>query len=111
MIKRVLSLALICVIILSCTIVVAACEINTTNSEDYIPSETIETVNLEPQIEVTIELVGNPVIYIETNNRAELKELMAECEQKKIDAHSMAEAARECGNAEENPFNIIEKDE
>ena len=114
MIKRVLSLALICVIILSCTIVVAACEINTTNSEDYIPSETIETVSLEPQIEyieVPIELVGNPLIYIETNNRAKLKELMAECEQKKIDAHSMAEAARACGYAEDHPVIILAKDE
>lgn len=73
MIKRVLSLALVCVIILSRTIIAFASEVNTTNSEDYIPSETIETVNLESQveyIEVPIELVGNPLIYIETNNRA-----------------------------------------
>lgn len=111
MIKRVLSLALVCVIILSRTIVAFASEVNTTNSEDYIPSETIETVSLESQIEVPIELVGNPLIYIETNNRAELKELMTECEQKKIDAHSMAEAARACGYAEDHPVIILAKDE
>ena len=111
MIKRVLSLALVCVIILSRTIIAFASEVNTTNSEDYIPSETIETVSLEPQIEVPIELMGNPLIYIETNNRAELKELMAECEQKKIDAHSMAEAARACGYAEDHPVIILAKDE
>lgn len=99
----------ICVLMLSCTTYAVA--ETTTNSEDYIPSETIETVSLESQIEVPIELVGNPLIYIETNNRAELKELMAECEQKKIDAHSMAEAARACGYAEDHPVIILAKDE
>ena len=102
MIRKVIAIALVAMMMLSCTVMAVAG--TTTNSEDYIPSETIETVNLEPQIEyvevpveieVPIELAGNLLIYIETDNRAELKELMAECEQRKIDAHDMAEAARQ----------------
>lgn len=112
MIRKVISVVLVCILMLSCTAWAIAG--TTTNSEDYIPSETIKTVNLEPQIEyieVPIELVGNPLIYIETDNRAELKELMVECEQKKIDAHDMAEAARACGYAEDHPVILLAKDE
>lgn len=118
MIRKVISVMLVCVLMLSCTAWAAAG--TTTNSEDYIPSETIETVSLEPQIEyvevpveieVPIELIGNPLIYVETENRAELKELMAECEQRKNDAHDMAEAARACGYAEDHPVILLAKDE
>ena len=115
MIRKVISVMLICVLALSCTALAVA--ETTTNSEDYIPSE---TVNLEPQIEyaevpveneVLIKLVGNPLIYIEIDDRAKLKELMTECEQRKIDAHNMAEAARACGYTEDHPVILLAKDE
>lgn len=119
MIKKVIAVALMAMIMLSCTIMAVAG--STTNSEDYIPSETIETVDcIEPMIEyievevevpVPVELTGNHLVYVETNDYNELKELIAECENRKIAAHDLAEAARACGYSEDHPIVLLAQDE
>ena len=118
MIRKVIAIVLVAMLMLSCTVMAVAG--TTTTSEDYIPSETIETVNLKTRIEyievpveveVPTALVGNLLIYVETDDRAELRELMAECEQRKADAHDMAEAARACGYAEDHPVILLAQDE
>ena len=101
MIRKVIVILLICLIVFSSAISVLAD--NATNSEDYIPSENVKTS--------PIELTGNLLVHIETDNYFQLKELINECEQRKNDAHNMAEAARACGYAENHPVIILAKNE
>ena len=83
----------------------------TTTSEAYIPSETIQITleqdeNLDPieQLDIKIELEGNFLDYVETNDFMELKDLLQECNARKENASQMADAARNCGYEEDHPI-------
>jgi hypothetical protein len=98
--------------------------IGTTNSEAYIPSETIETLAIdtadtplekyilvEVPILVPVELTGNFLKYQDTNDFSELCQLLTESEQRKKSANKMMEAARECGYPEDHPIIILAQEE
>ena len=82
--KRILAFVF-AVIMLATTTAVAL----TTTSEDYIPSET--TTTEEP----VIELAAYELDFNNTNDKEELSQLITDCEERKVDAVSMATAARE----------------
>ena len=116
MVRKVLAIIAFCLLFtLCCTRLVMAND-ETTNSEDYIPSETIKIEKVEPQIEyveveVPVELTGNLLNYVETNDSTKLRELMKECEERKNSAHVMAEGARACGYPEDHPIILLAIDE
>lgn len=97
MIRKVIAIVL-CLMICSTSMAMAY---NPTTSEDYIPSESIETVQLD----------GNFLKYVKTNDTNKLKKLMEEAEMRKAEAHNMAEAARACGYSETHPIITLAKRE
>lgn len=82
----------------------------TTTSEAYIPSETIQITldedkshyPIEP-LEIEIDLEGNFLTYVDTEDFTELTNLLNECNERKATASQMANAARNCGYAEDHP--------
>ena len=94
---------------------------NSTTSEAYIPSENIimqiaETDEvLQPveriMIEVPVELQGNLLSYVETDDYFTLQSLLEECELRKTYASQMADSARTCGYPEDHPVITLAKDE
>lgn len=89
------------------SIAVIAADNNTTNSEAYIPSEQII---IEEQViikEVPAELEDNLLVYVETDNINELKELMDESQERMSHAENMITAAFGCGYAEDHPIVVL----
>jgi hypothetical protein len=75
-------------------------------SEVYIPSETLEIIENE-----TIVLESSSIEYVDTNDKEQLSNLIAEMEQRKTEAHNLAEAARALGYEEEHPIIVLAQKE
>ena len=96
MIRKVLAIAVVCMTLLSCSAMATTSD--TTTSEVYIPSE-------------NLEIEGNFLNYVHTNDKKQLKELITECENRKEHAHQMAEAARACNYSESHIIIQLAKEE
>lgn len=104
--RRVLALTIVMSLVMCMTIpviAIAAQDNDPVISEAYIPSEPVETI-IEIEVPIPIELENNCLIYREIiNEEKELPLLIEICEKRKIDAENMANAARECGYADDHP--------
>ena len=87
-------LKMVAALFASLTIVANAADLETTNSEDYIPSETtIQEIVLE----------DNLLSYVDTDSLMELDSLIQECKERMRQAETMAAAARACGYPDNHP--------
>jgi hypothetical protein len=75
-------------------------------SEAYIPSEPLKIMENE-----IIVLKSNSIEYVDTDDKTQLSNLIAEMKQRKSDAHSLAEAARALGYDEEHSIIVLAKKE
>ena len=90
--KKIMFAIGVIVIILAMTITAMA---HYTTSEDYIPSETTYVEEIELEI--------SNWAFEDTNDKTRLEELIFKCQERKKEAHNMAEAARALGYEETHP--------
>lgn len=119
MLQKISAVVLSCVISATGWGILSAND-NSTTSEAYIPSENIMQIAtidepLQPVeqiiIEVPVELQGNLLSYIKTDDYFYLQSLIEECESRKTYASQMADSARNCGYPEDHPIILLAKDE
>lgn len=122
MLQKIAALAVAAITTLGITYSADASNTGTIISEVYIPSETVDTLSLdEPEtpienyvvveVPVPMELSGNFLEYQDTDDFNELRMLFTQSEQRKESAKKMAEAARECGYAEDHPIIVLAQEE
>ena len=85
-------LKMVAAIFATLTMVTYTADLNTTTSEDYIPSESTVTQKQE-----SIELESNLLTYVDTDSLHELDSLIQECNARMENSHAIVVAARNCG--------------
>lgn len=121
MIKKIAAVAVCLILIISLTAMTAD---TTTTSEDYIPSDepviitsylpknrSVDSEVKEVIVEVPIEMETMIIEYKDTDNIEEIELAIIECESLKLEAHSMAEAARNLGYKDTHPVILLAKEE
>lgn len=122
MLQKIAALAVATITTLGITYSADASNTETIISEAYIPSETVDTLSIDEsevpieryimvEIPVLMELDGNFLKYQDTDDFNELRILFTESEQRKESAKKMADAARECGYAEDHPIIVLAQEE